>query len=113
VSNVHSEALTFFELYSRGDIPAERIDDFVSDWRASDDSEQRSLAAFLGLTDEEYDIWLMDPDTLPQILLARRTERRLKDVVADYVAAMRGAARPEDRSALYALGHWLGSHPDR
>ena len=67
---------------------------------------------FLGLTDEEYAIWLMDPDTLPQILLARPTERRLKDVVADYVAAMRGAARPEDRSALYALGHWLGSHPD-
>jgi hypothetical protein len=109
VSNVHSEAPTFFDLYSRGDVPAERIGEFVSEWHASDDSEQRSLAAFLGLTDEEYDIWLMDPDSLPQIVLARRTERRLKDVVADHVAAMRGAARPEDRSSLYALGHWLES----
>jgi len=112
VSNVQSETPTFFDLYSRGEIPAGRIGDFVSEWHASDDSEQRSLAAFLGLTDEEYDIWLMDTRTLPQILLARRTARRLKDVVADHVAAMRGAARPEDRSALYALGHWLESHSE-
>jgi hypothetical protein len=112
MSNVNSEASTFFDLYSRGDIPAQRIDEYVADWHASDDAEQRSLAAFLGLTDEEYDIWLMDPDTLPQILSARRTGRKLKQVVADYVVAMRGAARPQDRSALYALGHWLESHPD-
>src|SRR5277367_3206374 len=104
MSNVHSEAPTFFDLYRRGDIPAERIGDFVADWHASDHAEQRSLAAFLGLTDEEYDIWLMDPDTLPQILSARRTGRNLKQVVADYVAGMRSAARPQDRSALYALG---------
>jgi hypothetical protein len=45
---VLSEAPTFFDLYSRSDIPAERIDDFVSDWHASDDSGQRALAAFFG-----------------------------------------------------------------
>ena len=47
-------------------------------WHASDDKEQRSLAAYLGLTDEEYDVWLMDTDALPQILAARRTGRGIE-----------------------------------
>jgi hypothetical protein len=100
-------APTFFDLYGRGTVAADRIDDFVSEWHASDDAGQRSFAEFLGLTDEEYDVWLMDPDTLPQILLARQTGRTPRDGVAGYVAVMRRAGRSQDRSSLYALGHWL------
>lgn len=113
MSNVSSIAPTFFDLYSSGAVSADRINDFISAWHASDDEEQRSLAAYLGLTDEEYDVWLMDTDALPQILSARRTGRGLKDVMAEYVAALQRAARPEDRSSLYALGHWLGSQSGR
>ncbi len=68
-----------------------------------------SLIVQPGMTHEEYDVWLLDTDALPQILAARRTGRRLKEVVAEYVAALQRAARPQDRSSLYALGHWLGS----
>ncbi len=111
MSNVSSIVSTFFDLYSRGDVSADRVNDFIAAWHASDDNEQRTLAAYLGLTDEEYDVWLMDTDALPQILSARRTGRGLKEVVAEYVAALQRAARPQDRSSLYALGHWLGSQP--
>ena len=109
MSNVSSIVPTFFDLYSRGDVSADRVNDFIAAWHASDDNEQRSLAAYLGLTDEEYDVWLMDTDALPQVLSARRTGRGLKEVVAEYVAALQRAARPHDRSSLHALGHWLGS----
>ena len=113
MSNVSSIAPTFFDLYSRGDVSAGRINDFIAAWHASDDDEQRSLAAYLGLTDDEYDVWLMDTDALPQILSARRTGRGLKEVVAEYVAALQREPRPEDRSSLHALGHWLGSQSGR
>lgn len=113
MSNVSSIAPTFFDLYSRGDVSADRINDFIAAWHASDGNEQRSLAAYLGLTDEEYGVWLMDTDALPQILSARRTGRRLNEVVAEYVAAMQRAGRPEDRSSVYALEHWLGSQSGR
>ena len=112
MSNVSSIAPTFFDLYSRGDIPAGRINDFIAAWHASGDDEQRSLAAYLGLSGEEYDVWLMDTDALPQILSARRTGRALKQVVAEYVAVLRRAARSADRSSVYALGHWLESRSD-
>jgi hypothetical protein len=54
----------------------------------------------------------MDAGTLPQILAARRSTRRLHEAIAEYVAAMRRAARSEDRSALHALAHWLESQPE-
>jgi hypothetical protein len=101
VSNAGGIAPMFFDLYSCGAVSADRINDFISAWHASDDEERRSLAAYLGLTDAEYEVWLMDTDVLPQILSARRTGRGLREVVADYVAALQRAARPEDRSSLY------------
>jgi hypothetical protein len=113
VSNVSSIARTFFDLCTSGAVSADRIDDFISAWHASDDDKQRSLAAYRGLTDAEYDVWLMNTDALPLILSARRTGRGLKDVVAEYVAARQRAARPEDRSSLHALGHWLESQSGR
>ncbi|HEY1932315.1 MAG TPA: hypothetical protein VGG99_09910 [Acetobacteraceae bacterium] len=107
MSSVRSLAPTFLDLYSRGEVAADRISDFIGEWHESDDTEERSLAAYLGLTDEEYDVWLMDTDTLPVLLSARRTGRHLHDVVADYLADLQRKARPEDRSSIYALGHWL------
>ena len=98
---------TFFDRYSRGEVTADRIAEFVGDWHALDDTEERSLAAYLGLTDEEYDVLLMDTDALPQILSARKTGRRLRDVMADYLAELQRRAQPEDRTSTYALGHWL------
>jgi hypothetical protein len=113
VSNVAALAPTFFDLYSRGEIAANRIEDFVSQWHASGDEEERSLAAFLGLTGDEYDILLMDPDTLPHILYARRSSKELTEVMADHLAALQRANRSEDRAAVRALGHWLRDRPRR
>lgn len=109
MSNVSMIEPTFFDLYSSGVISAQRIADFVSAWHRSNQCEQRSLAAYLGLTDEEYEVWLMDTETLPQILAARRTGRKLRDVIAEYVDTMQRAAHAEDGSAIHALSHWLGA----
>nr|WP_294543663.1 hypothetical protein [uncultured Rhodopila sp.] len=108
MSNIRTEVRPFFELYSRGEVSAEQIGDFTSQWHAAPDSEQRSLAPYLGMTQEEYDVFLMDPATLPQILIARRPGRSLVQAIADYVAQLRLAGPPEDETALHALGHWLG-----
>lgn len=100
-------APTFFELYSRGEVAANRIDDFVSQWHASGDAETRSLAEYLGLTDDEYEILLIDPDTLPHILYARRSGKPLVQVMADHLASLERAAHHEERSIVLALSHWV------
>ncbi|HEY8290200.1 MAG TPA: hypothetical protein VIG49_13090 [Acetobacteraceae bacterium] len=107
MSRVRSHEPAFFELYSRGDLSADRIEDFVGRWHASDASEERPLAEFLGMTEDEYRVWLMDPNALPQILAARRAGRPLEDIIAEYVTGLQEAARSVDQAARHALGHWL------
>jgi hypothetical protein len=107
VSDVRQQALTFFGLYSQGQARADQIHDFIDAWHESGDDEKRSLAEFLGLTEAEYDVWLIAPGALPLILAARQTGCPLRDLMAEHFAELRRAARPGDRSVIHALGHWL------
>jgi hypothetical protein len=110
VSSVQSEAASFFDRYSRGELAPDKIDDFISEWHLLPPADQRPLAEFLGMAEEEYQVWLMDWDSLPLILAARQTRRPLIELVAERVAEMQAAGRPSDRSALYALDNWMKGH---
>ena len=46
----------FKERYLAGEIEFEEIDDYVDEWNNSDDI--RPLAQFLGLNEEEEDVWI-------------------------------------------------------
>jgi hypothetical protein len=100
---------SFFDLYSQGAVPAEAIEDFVGDWHDTGDEETRPLSAYLGMTPEEYSLWVLDPRTLPVILHARRSGQALRDSVAAYAAGLRDRALASDRSALWTLTHWLAA----
>lgn len=61
--------MTFKELYLTGQIEFEEIDRYVSSWNRSDD--ERTLARYLGLNEEEEDVWIDDSDEALQDLLDR------------------------------------------
>lgn len=52
--------MTFKEKYLAGEIEFEAIDDFIDEWNKSTTTE--TLARFLGLNEEEEDIWIEDSD---------------------------------------------------
>ena len=52
--------MTFKEKYLAGEIEFEAIDDYVDEWNNSDD--ERPLAKFLGLNEDEEDAWIDDGD---------------------------------------------------
>jgi hypothetical protein len=106
MSEVEHEAPTFFSLYGEGRITADQIDDYIEAWHNSGDEEQRSLAEYLGMSDEEYSVWLMSHGALPSILAARRDRRALTEVIAEYFADLQ-SRQPSDRPAIHALSHWL------
>lgn len=58
MSEAQPKRLTFLDLYSDGKVQAAQIDDFIDVWHESDDREQRSLSEFLGMTEDEYPVWL-------------------------------------------------------
>lgn len=52
--------MTFKELYLSGKVEFEEIDHYISIWNHSDD--ERTLAKYLGLNEEEEDIWIEQDD---------------------------------------------------
>jgi hypothetical protein len=52
--------MTFKERYLSGEIEFEAIDDYINEWNGSSSSE--SLANFLGLNEEEEDLWIEESD---------------------------------------------------
>jgi len=117
MSNVRTDAGTpaFFDLYSQGEVSADEVDDFVGRWHEEKEPSAKHLALHehLGLSHEEYEVWLCDPDALPQILAARRSNRSLVDVMAEHFEEMRRADRPEDVTTLFSLGNWLKARSGR
>lgn len=60
----------FKELYLAGKLEFEAIDDYVDEWNNSDD--ERTLAQFLGLNEEEEDAWISVGDDALYDMLERQ-----------------------------------------
>ena len=111
MSELHMQARapSFLDLYSSGEASADDIDDFVDRWHDAQEpwAQNLELHEYLGMTHEEYEVWLCDPFALPAILDARRSGRALADVIADRYEALRAANSPADATILFSLGNWL------
>lgn len=70
---------TFFELYLAGKIHGEEIHEFIDRWHEG--SDPRELHEFLGMTREEYRVWVERPEMLQTIVFARKQKHPLKDVI--------------------------------
>jgi hypothetical protein len=112
VSEITQRSPAFFTLYSEGRVTADQVHDYVEAWHESGDEESRPLPEYLGMSDDEYNVWLMMTfRALPIILAARRANRPLRDFVAPFYDKLRAAGDPEDRSVLHTMAYWLERQP--
>jgi len=107
VSDVRSRAVTFFDRYAAGEVQASAVDDYVATWHASGEVADRPLAAFLGMTDDEYAVWAMDGRTLPMLRAARCAGEPVRQAAAGYLEGLRTADATANRAAVLSLSRWL------
>lgn len=55
-----------------GEIPISDIDRYVSQWHNEKNISNTSLKEFLGMTEKEYNAWLLNPSVLESIITARK-----------------------------------------
>jgi hypothetical protein len=91
-------------------VPETAIDDHVEAWHSSGDDEPRPLSSYLGMTDEEYAVWVMDARALPMLLAARQAGERVPAAVTRYLEVLHQSGDPLNRSAIRALSHWMKQH---
>jgi capsid protein len=107
MSSDPKSASTFLERYLNGEVLAEEIDDYVDLWH--EDPDAKEIYEFLGMTREEYSLWLRDPDMLPHVARARRERLPLAVVVRASLENLPIAARPADADKVKRLIRWLES----
>ena len=109
MSNIYTPK--FFDLYSTGNALAQEIDDYIDLWHSyAPTSEGRPLHEFLGLSEQEYNLWIQDSSALEYILLSRREQRPLKEIIQECTDAadhMHIAARAADPCMIKAFKRWL------
>jgi hypothetical protein len=101
-SNHHK---TFLDRYLNGEVLADDIDDFIDRWHAGPSDQE--LHDFLGLSREEYSLWLRNPEALPHIARSRREGVPLDVIVERALGEQPMAARSSDAAKIKRLKHWL------
>jgi len=96
--------MKFIEKVLEGEVLDTEIDDHVEQWHNGKSSQ--SLADFLGLTDDEYALWVEQPDALRSILFCRKHAIQLAEA-SEWQEAHRVAARSQGAGDAGALLHWL------
>jgi hypothetical protein len=102
-------ALSFFDLYDRGAVAADAIDDWIGRWheQAAPAAAGRAIHDYLGLTLPAYQVWVHDPDALPYLRAARRAGRTLDAVVRERLTALVTGGALSDETTIEGLRVWL------
>ena len=100
---------TFMDLLLSGDVLAGDIDDFVDAWHEAPEGStiaSLSLAEYLGMTDDEYQLWVEHPGSLRFIAAAHKTNQSVEKLLRsrDQLGV---AARASDQTEAERLVRWL------
>lgn len=107
-----SETPNFMQMALRGDVMSDEIEDFVEEWHGSDSNVE--VYEYLGLTWEEYSLWVSHPDYIDLVIAARRSDKPILEAVNDNLRSTeRLAARADDAGKLTALRRWIAAQLDR
>lgn len=100
-----SSERTFLDLRLAGDARPDEIDDFVDQWHEAPGG--RPLHEHLGMTGEEYSLWLRVPDALAFIVEARRAEIPLTDAVVHECRRLCRRAASVNQPMIARIEGWL------
>jgi hypothetical protein len=97
--------MKFMDQVLEGNVLDTEIDEFVEAWHRGEGAGQ-SLAAFLGMTDEEYAMWVEQPGALRSILFCRKHNID-QSQLSDWQETHRVAARSQGNGDASELLRWL------
>ena len=107
MSDLQTETRPFLDLYRSGQVPADAIHDFIDAWHDGDESDPRPLAEYLGMSEDEYTLWLASRRILPLLVAAKSEGWTAGDIAARHLADLQQEANPADAAAIYVLTNWL------
>ena len=96
---------TFIEKCLSGDAFLDEIDDYIDAWHEGDSVPDRELHDYLGMTWEEYSLWMTKPSILGAIVSAKRKKIDVMDELNQKLHAL--AARANSQEEAQKMMNWL------
>ena len=97
----------FLDLLLAGKVSPGQIDDFVDRWHAAPGG--RELHDYLGMTAEEYSLWVRVPDALEYVVAARQKMKPLAETVAHACKELRQTDPKGHDAKSVRLEEWLSA----
>lgn len=95
---------SFIDLCTNGELLPDDIDDFIDEWHES--NSDKELYKYLGMTHQEYKMWIHDSEFLPFIITSRIQNRSIDAIINDqYDLPM--AARADSPENAKLIMEWL------
>ena len=106
VVSIFRKRTSFLEQCLNGDVDINDIDDFIDSWHESDSTDP--LYKYLGLSRNEYALYVEQPFTLPFVIMAHKHNISLDDALS-FQDGMALAARAKDADEAHKVTDWLRS----
>ena len=103
---------TYMDLLLSGEVLQEDIDDFVAHWHEAPENSaaaRQSLEDFLGMTWDEYRLWVEHPESLRFIAAAHKAKQPVATVLRT-LDRTGVAARTSEQGEAHKLLRWLIDH---
>jgi hypothetical protein len=100
---------SYMDLLLRGEVLMQDVDEFIDAWHDAPDGSAvsaMSLARYLGMTEDEYRLWVEHPSSLRFIAAAHREKQPVEVLLASR-DKLGLAARAGDHSEAELLVEWL------
>ncbi|NAS97186.1 hypothetical protein CU664_09135 [Pseudomonas syringae pv. actinidifoliorum] len=81
--------MSFVEQYLKGSVLEQEIEQFVEDWHEGREGADMELHEYLGMSWDEYQIWVTTPSVLSTVLAARKRGISLEQQLADQSNCLR------------------------
>jgi hypothetical protein len=81
------------------------IDDWVARWHRA--GSELPIWEHLGMTRDEYALWVEQPEALRFIVVAHERDEPVEDVISHYEERELAAARAEDADQARTVAEWL------
>lgn len=101
--------IKFIDAVINGDVLIDEIDDYIDVWHESDSNEE--IYDFLGMSQNEYRLWVEDETILKEIIKCHMSETDIKDVITNPKnKELRMVARAKDLQEAKAAYEVIKKH---
>lgn len=98
--------MDFITACVKGRCHLRKIDDYVDAWHEGKAGQDEALHEFLGMSEEEYALWVERPEVLPFIVIARRSGQTVQEIILE-AEHQPMAARAANAAEARQLHDWL------